>query len=261
MTQANQAAANPYAPPASAPAPGHKQCDSCGADILAKAEICPKCGVRQHTNVSKPVLLLLTFFFGFLGAHRFYLRSWGLGTLYLVFFWTFIPWLVSLVEFVVFCFTSSERLNEKYSSSAVAAVIVVAAGLFFGVFMIGIIAAVSIPAYQDYTQRARVAGVMQSASPLQVAVGEHWRQTRQLPNSVADLPKDLVPTEAPDRHGSATLGANGAITLTFSPATGRMAGKTIVLQPQAEADQLIWDCTGGTLEPRFRPARCRRASR
>lgn len=258
MAQVNQpAAANPYAAPTSAPAPGHKQCDSCGADILAKAEVCPKCGVRQHSHVSKAVLLLLTFFFGFLGAHRFYLRSWGLGTLYLVFFWTFIPALVALIEFIVFCFTSSERLNEKYSSSAVAAVIVVAAGMFFGVAMIGIIAAVSIPAYQDYTQRARVAGVIQSASPLRVAVSEHWAQTKQLPNRVADLPKDLVPTDAPDRHGAATLGEGGVITLTFAPATGRMAGKTILLRPQAEPDRLVWDCTGGTLEPKFRPASCR----
>ena len=257
MTQANQAAANPYAPPASAPAPGHKQCDSCGADILAKAEICPKCGVRQHTHVSKAVLLLLTFFFGFLGAHRFYLRNWGLGTLYLVFFWTFIPWLVSLVEFVVFCFTSSERLNEKYSSSAVAAVIVVAAGLFFGVFMIGIIAAVSIPAYQDYTQRARVAGVIASANPWRVAVHEHWARTRQLPNSAADLPQDLVPRDPPDRHGSVTVGENGVLTLTLSPATGRMAGKTVLIWPQVEPDRLVWHCGGGTLEPRYKPGSCR----
>jgi TM2 domain-containing membrane protein YozV/Tfp pilus assembly major pilin PilA len=258
MAQPNQAAANPYAPPVSGPAPGHKQCDSCGADILAKAEICPKCGVRQHSNVNKAVLLLLTFFFGGIGAHRFYLRNWGLGTLYLVFFWTFIPALVALVEFVVFCFTSSERLNEKYSSSGVAAVLVVVGGMFFAVFMIGIIAAVSIPAYQDYTVRARVSGVIVSANPWRTAVTEHWMETKKLPNSAADLPRDLVPREAPDPNGTATLGENGVITLTLSPATGaRTAGKTILVRPQVEPGGLSWECTGGTLEAKYRPGSCR----
>jgi hypothetical protein len=36
-----------------------------------------------------------------------------------------------------------------------------------------------------------------------------------------------------------------------------MAGKTIVFRPQAEGAQLLWDCTGGTLELRYRPATCR----
>jgi len=162
-TPAHPAAANPYAPPASAPAPGHKQCDSCGADILAKAEICPKCGVRQHSHVSKAVLLLVTFFFGGLGAHKFYLGKWWQGALYLIFFWTWIPALIALVEFIVYCFTSEDRLNEKYSAHGTAALVIVIVAVFFGVAMIGILAAVAIPAYQDYTHRARSAAAQQAS--------------------------------------------------------------------------------------------------
>lgn len=257
MTPANQAAANPYAPPASAPAPGHKQCDSCGADILAKAEICPKCGVRQHSHVSKAVLLLVTFFFGGLGAHKFYLGKWWQGALYLLFFWTWIPALIALVEFIVYCFTSEDRLNEKYSAHGVAALVVVIVAVFFGVAMIGILAAVAIPAYQDYTHRARSAGAIVSVQPWRVAIGEYYAEHKRLPNSVADLPRDLVPQDPADRYGTPSLGPNGVITLTFQPAAGSMAGKTIVFRPQAEGAQLHWDCTGGTLEPRYRPATCR----
>ena len=250
-------AANPYAPPASAPAPGHKQCDSCGADILAKAEICPKCGVRQHSHVSKAVLLLLTFFFGGIGAHKFYLGKWWQGALYLVFFWTWIPALVALIEFIVYAFTSAERLNEKYSAHGSAAVVVVVVGVVFAVMMLGILAAVAIPAYQDYTQRAKVAEAIVSVHPWRAAVAEHYAQNKQLPNGVADLAKDLVPQEPASRNGAASLGANGMLTLTMTPATGAMAGKTILFRPQAEPGGLIWDCTGGTLEPRYRPATCR----
>ncbi|MGH8741055.1 MAG: NINE protein [Burkholderiales bacterium] len=258
MTQAaNQAAANPYAAPASAPAPGHKQCDACGADILARAEICPKCGVRQHSHVSKAVLLLVTFFFGGLGAHKFYLGKWWQGALYLLFFWTWIPALVALVEFIAYCFTSEDRLNEKYSAHGTAALVLVIVGVFFIVAMLGILAAVAIPAYQDYTSRARSVGAILSVNPWRAAVGEHFAEHKRLPDGIADLDRNLVPGEPADRYGKPSLGPEGVITLTFLPTAGHMSGKTIVFRPQVAGNELVWDCSGGTLEPKYRPARCR----
>jgi TM2 domain-containing membrane protein YozV len=47
---------------------------------------------------ARSTALLLTFFLGGLGAHRFYLGQPGLGILYAVFVWTLIPTLISLVE-------------------------------------------------------------------------------------------------------------------------------------------------------------------
>ena len=88
-----------------------KICDACGEQIHSRAEICPKCGVRQRRPVSKAVLLLLTFFGGGLGAHKFYLGKYWQGALYLLFFWTGIPGLVALIEFIIYAFTSSERLK------------------------------------------------------------------------------------------------------------------------------------------------------
>lgn len=59
-----------------------KICGSCGATIKRMAEICPKCGVRQRTPVSKPLLLLITFFTGGLGGHKFYTgRYWQGGNI------------------------------------------------------------------------------------------------------------------------------------------------------------------------------------
>src|SRR5829696_2122965 len=133
---------NPYAAPSAPLTSGYKRCESCGAEILVKAEICPKCGVRQRNAVSKAVLLLLTFFTGGLGGHKFYLGKYWQGALYLLFFWTYIPALVSLIEFVVYAVTSSERLNEKYSAASSGAVIIIIVVVaFLGLAMIGILAA------------------------------------------------------------------------------------------------------------------------
>ena len=66
-----------------------KFCSSCGAIIKIAAEICPKCGVRQKgiagsgdpnaSTKSRTTTLLLCFFLGSFGAHRFYVGRPGLG--------------------------------------------------------------------------------------------------------------------------------------------------------------------------------------
>jgi TM2 domain-containing membrane protein YozV len=42
--------------------------------------------------------LILTVVFGGLGAHRFHLREWGWGMAYVLFFWTYIPSIISIIE-------------------------------------------------------------------------------------------------------------------------------------------------------------------
>lgn len=79
-----------------------KYCVHCGEIIDAKAEICPKCGVRQpvmyansdnfssyqrpvqHTDERWLTVLLLAIFLGELGVHRFYVGKIGTGILQLI---------------------------------------------------------------------------------------------------------------------------------------------------------------------------------
>jgi TM2 domain-containing membrane protein YozV len=70
---------------------------------------------NQQKNATTAVLLAL--FLGGLGAHKFYLGKVGLGILYIVFFWTFIPTFVALIE----CFLISgqvQRYNEALTMNA-----------------------------------------------------------------------------------------------------------------------------------------------
>jgi TM2 domain-containing membrane protein YozV len=120
-----------------------KMCITCNALIHQKAEICPKCGARQRRPASKRTLLLLTFFLGGSGAHRFYLGNYVLGTIYLLFFWTGIPVLIALVEFLSFLFTSSDSIADNYTAhgSKKAVVLVLSIlGIFLVIFsLIGIL--------------------------------------------------------------------------------------------------------------------------
>lgn len=107
-----------------------KFCSECGEIIKLKAEICPKCGVRQF---GKPVTInlgpvtangksriaaaLFAIFLGGFGAHKFYLGQVGMGILYLLFCWTFIPAIIAFIEFILLLTMSDETFNQKYGQS------------------------------------------------------------------------------------------------------------------------------------------------
>jgi TM2 domain-containing membrane protein YozV len=97
-------------------------CRDCGAVIQSRAEICPKCGIRQKMPVgassrNRTSAALFAFFLGGIGAHKFYLGQAGLGILYLLFCWTFIPAIVGLIEGVVYLSMSDASFAARYNAA------------------------------------------------------------------------------------------------------------------------------------------------
>lgn len=65
--------------------------------------------VSNNTKaVNKVVYCLLTFFFGFIGIHKFYSGKTSAGILYLLFCWTFIPAFIAFIELLVALFKKSD---------------------------------------------------------------------------------------------------------------------------------------------------------
>ena len=96
-----------------------KYCLECGSIINARAEICPKCGVRQMpapiaSGKNRVVAAVFALLLGGLGIHKFYLGRVGQGIIYLLFCWTFIPALIGFVEGIVYLTMSDEAFNAKY---------------------------------------------------------------------------------------------------------------------------------------------------
>ncbi|MEN9465924.1 MAG: hypothetical protein RL217_2105 [Pseudomonadota bacterium] len=101
-----------------------KYCKDCGQLIHVRAEICPKCGVRQmpapslvattSSGKNRLAAALLALFLGGFGVHKFYLGRIGWGLVYLLFCWTFIPSLVAFIEFILLLVMSDEEFARKY---------------------------------------------------------------------------------------------------------------------------------------------------
>lgn len=64
---------------------------------------------------SKVVAAVLAWFLGGFGVHRFYLGQVGKGLLYLLFCWTFIPFFVAFIDFIIFLTMSEKNFNFKYN--------------------------------------------------------------------------------------------------------------------------------------------------
>ena len=58
---------------------------------------------------------LLALFLGGFGIHRFYLKQTGLGILYLVFCWTYIPAIMGAIDGIIFFTMNENKFNEKYN--------------------------------------------------------------------------------------------------------------------------------------------------
>jgi type IV pilus assembly protein PilA len=130
--------------------------------------------------------------------------------------------------------------------------------LMIVVAIIGILAAIALPAYQDYVVRSRVSEAMAAASGAKVTVVENNASARAC-NSGWTAP------DATDNLTSVGIDAGtGVITLTTTASAG---GGTVTFVPQAggaaiacttpASTNIQWDCTGGSLAAEYRPAECR----
>lgn len=104
-----------------------KYCLECGSIIRAKAQICPACGVPQASSFanlgavapngkSKLAAALFALFLGSFGFHKFYLGRIGMGVLYLLLCWTFVPGVLGFIEAVLLLTMSDEDFVRKYGT-------------------------------------------------------------------------------------------------------------------------------------------------
>ncbi|HZH43449.1 MAG TPA: pilin [Lysobacter sp.] len=125
------------------------------------------------------------------------------------------------------------------------------------VAIIAILAAIALPAYQDYVTRTQVAEGFSLATAAREAVATYHSDRGAFPanNEAAGMaePEQI----RGDYVESVTVNPDGSIDVQFGEgANARIAGETLVLQAVDGGGSLYWECSG--LDARFMPSYCER---
>ena len=134
--------------------------------------------------------------------------------------------------------------------------------LMIVVAIIGILAAIAIPAYQDYTIRSKVAEGLNMAGAAKLAVAETYDSNGAFP-TVDNVSYGLPPaTSIKGNYVSSITAAatDGQITIAYKLiSAGKVDdGDSVLLTPStASVGAMKWVCSSSTIDGRFLPANCR----
>lgn len=127
--------------------------------------------------------------------------------------------------------------------------------LMIVVAIIGILAAVALPAYQDYTIKAKVSEIILAASGARTCVTEIAQSNNTLPIAAAST---CTIAQVGKLSAAPTVASTGVITVTGDTATTSVgAAVTVTLSPSwsSDAGTAVWTCNGTPV--RYMPGSCR----
>ena len=123
--------------------------------------------------------------------------------------------------------------------------------LMIVVAIIGILAAVALPAYQDYTVRAKVTEVILAASSMRTDVADWYQSKGSLPSAGS------VTASTTSKYVQSVAWNGTAIVATATAAEAKISGQNITLTAATNSSGTIdWTC-GGSIDQKYRPASCK----
>ena len=133
--------------------------------------------------------------------------------------------------------------------------------LMIVVAIIGILAAIAIPAYQNYTKRSHVSEGLSLAGGAKASVSEFYSSNNRFPDTnlsaglatAATIKGNAVTSVAVGNDGSED---EGVIKVTYGDKVGTNA-PTLILSPSTSTGGIEWKCKRGTIAQELVPSNCR----
>jgi type IV pilus assembly protein PilA len=130
--------------------------------------------------------------------------------------------------------------------------------LMIVVAIIGILAAIAIPAYQDYMTRSKVTELSVAASACKASVSEFYQTNNAAP---ADIDEAGCSSNSTQYVDSLTV-LNGVITVVAKTGAGALpsnaAGNFVLTPTYTDTTGTVeWSCSASTIPEKFLPANCR----
>jgi len=132
--------------------------------------------------------------------------------------------------------------------------------LMIVVAIIAILAAIAIPAYQNYLIRTQVSEGAVLSGGLKTAYSEFYSNKGYFPpsNTSAGAAKSTSITGKYVVSAGVDTGGTGLITVTFGgEANKAITGKTFVLSPVTSSGSIAWTCTKSDVDAKYLPSSCR----
>jgi type IV pilus assembly protein PilA len=126
--------------------------------------------------------------------------------------------------------------------------------LMIVVAIIGILAAIALPAYQDYTKRSHVSEGLSLAGGAKASVTEFYSSNNRMPSDNASAGLAAASDIKGNAVNSVTV-EDGVITIAYNSKVDD--GKTLILSPTTGAGAVAWKCKTGDIDAKFVPSNCR----
>jgi type IV pilus assembly protein PilA len=129
--------------------------------------------------------------------------------------------------------------------------------LMIVVAIIGILAAIALPAYQDYTIRARVSEAVNVASAAKTTVSENISNNGGVMPANACLGVNTFAAAIGNTASLACAGATGIITVVTTAAAGAVTLDLRPTAPGAAGAAIVWQCVRTAGDNKHVPSNCR----
>lgn len=120
--------------------------------------------------------------------------------------------------------------------------------LLIAITIVGILVAIAIPSYQNYTRRAHYTEIVEAISPYKLGVEECYQMTSDLSacqSGQNGVPLNIITGKGSGLIDSITTVTGGIITIVPRVKYGFTAQDTYILTPSVENSRLIWVSSGG----------------